>query len=69
MLMNLILNGGILHTLKVKEIYLGELPDGTNYEYSLLKVISKENVSDTLIFFMSIDPLKYYQKLGRKRYF
>ena len=40
--------------------------DGTNYEYSLLKVISKEKVSDTLIFFMSIDPLKYYHKLEEK---
>ena len=57
---------GYCYTLKVKEIYLGELPDGTNHEYSLLKVISKEKVSDTLIFFMSIDPLKYYQKLEEK---
>ena len=32
----------------------------------LLKVISKEKVSDTLIFFMSIDPLKYYHKLEEK---
>ena len=54
---------GYFYTLKVKEIYLGELPDGTNYEYSLLKVISKEKVSDTVIFRMYIDPLKYYHKL------
>ena len=54
---------GYCYTLKVKEIYLGELQNGTNYEYSLLKVISKEKVSDTLIFRMSIDPLKYYHKL------
>ena len=54
---------GYFYTLKVKEIYLGELPDGTNHEYSLLKVISKEKVSDTVIFRMSIDPLKYYHKL------
>ena len=54
---------GYFYTLKVKEIYLGELPDGTNYEYSLLKVISKEKVSDTVVFRMSIDPLKYYHKL------
>ena len=53
---------GYFYTLKVKEIYLGQLPDGTNYEYSLLKVISKEKVSDTFIFFMSIDPLRYYHK-------
>ena len=32
-------------------------------EYSLLKVISKEKVSDTVIFRMSIDPLRYYHKL------
>lgn len=57
---------GYFYTLKVKEIYLGELPDGTNYEYSLLKEISKEKVSDTSIFFMSIDPLKYYHKLEEK---
>ena len=54
---------GYFYTLKVKEIYFGELPDGTNYEYSLLKVISKEKVSDTVIFRMSIDPLRYYHKL------
>ena len=54
---------GYFYTLKVKEIYLGELPDGTNHEYSLLKVISKEKISDTVIFRMSIDPLKYYHKL------
>ena len=54
---------GYFYALKVKEIYIGELSDGTRYEYSLLKVISKEKVSDTVIFRMSIDPLKYYHKL------
>ena len=54
---------GYFYTLKVKEIYIGELSDGTRYEYSLLKVISKEKVSDTVIFRMSIDPLRYYHKL------
>lgn len=39
------------------------LSDGTRYEYSLLKVISKEKVSDTVIFRMFIDPLSYYHKL------
>ena len=29
----------------------------------MLNVISKEKVSDTLIFSMSIDPLRYYHKL------
>jgi hypothetical protein len=54
---------GYFYTLKVKEIYLGELSDGTRHEYSLLKVISKEKVSDTVIFRMYIDPLRYYHKL------
>ena len=54
---------GYFYTLKVKEIYIGELSDGTRYEYSLLKVISKEKVSDTVIFRMFIDPLRYYHKL------
>ena len=54
---------GYFYTLKVKESYIGEMSDGTNYEYSLLKVISKEKVSDTVIFRMSIAPLRYYHKL------
>ena len=57
---------GYFYRLKVKEIYLGDLPDGTRYEYSLLKLISKEKASDTLIFFMSIDPLKCYNKLEER---
>ena len=32
---------GILHIKSAEELYLGELSDGTNYEYSLLKVISE----------------------------
>ena len=39
------------------------MSDGTRYEYSLLKIISKEKVSDTVIFKMSIDPLRFYHKL------
>ena len=58
---------GYYYTLKVKEIYLGELSDGTRYEYSLLKVISKEKVSDTVIFKMSIDPLRYYHRIEDDR--
>ena len=54
---------GYYYTLRVKELDIGELSDGTRYEYSLLKVISKEKVSDTEIFRMSIDPLRYYHKL------
>ena len=54
---------GVLYTLRVKELEIGQLSDGTRYEYSLLKVISKEKVSDTVIFRMFIDPLRYYHKL------
>ena len=54
---------GYYYTLRVKEFDVGELSDGTRYEYSLLKIISKEKVADTLIFSMSIDPLRYYHKL------
>ena len=55
---------GYYYTLKVKETKLkGTLSDGTRFDYSLLKVISKEKVADTFIFKMSVDPLKYYHKL------
>ena len=54
---------GYYYTLKVQEKKVGPLSDGTRYDYSLLKVISKEKVSDTVIFKMSIDPLRYYHKL------
>jgi hypothetical protein len=54
---------GYYYTLRVKELDIGELSDGTRYEYSLLKVISKEKVSDTVMFRMFIDPLRYYHKL------
>jgi len=54
---------GYYYTLEVAEKMVGPLSDGTRYEYSLLKVISKEKVPDTLIFKMSIDPLRYYDKL------
>ena len=54
---------GYYYTLRVKELEIGQLSDGTCYEYYLLKVISKEKVSDTVIFRMFIDPLRYYHKL------
>ena len=54
---------GYFYTLKVKEKKVGPLSDGTHYDYSLLKVISKEKVLDSVIFKMSIDPLRYYHKL------
>jgi len=53
---------GYYYTLKVKEKKVGPLSDGTRYHYSLLKVVSKRKVADTVIFKMSIDPLMYYHK-------
>lgn len=54
---------GYYYTLKVKEKKVGPLSDGKRYDYSLLKVIAKEKVSDSVIFRMFIDPLRYYHKL------
>ena len=54
---------GYYYTLKVKEKNVGPFSDGTRYDYSLLKVISKVKVADTVIFKMPIDPLRYYHKL------
>ena len=54
---------GYYYTLKVKENKVGPLSDGTLYDYTLIKVISKEKVADTVIFKMSIDPLRYYDKI------
>ena len=54
---------GYYYTLRVKEIEVGPLSDGTRYDYTLLKVISKEEVPDSVTFMMSIDPLRYYSKL------
>ena len=54
---------GYYYTLKVKEKKVGPFSDGTHYDYSLLKVISKEQVADTFVFGMYIDPLRYYSKI------
>jgi hypothetical protein len=54
---------GYFFTLKVKEIYIGELSDGTHHEYSLLEILSKEQVSDTFVFGMYVDPLRYYTNM------
>ena len=54
---------GYYYTLKVKEKKVGPLSDGTRYDYSLLKVISKKRVADSVVFKMSIDPLRYYDKI------
>ena len=57
------LEWGYHYTLKVRENKVGPLSDGTLYDYTLIKVISKEKVADTVIFKMSIDPLRYYDKI------
>ena len=53
---------GFFYTLLVKETDIGELSDGTRYEFSLLRVVSKEQVADTFTFGMYVDPLYYYEK-------
>ena len=54
---------GYSYTLKVKVKYLGQLSDGTRYDYSLLSVKSKVKVPDSITFNMTIDPLRYYDKI------
>ena len=54
---------GYAYKLKVKETKIGPLSDGTNFEYSLVKIIKKEKVSDTINFLLVIDPLVRYTKL------
>ena len=54
---------GYSYTLKVKVKDLGQLSDGTRYDYSLLSVKSKVKVPDSMTFMMSIDPLRYYDKI------
>ena len=51
---------GYYYTLKVEETYIGELSEGSRYDYSLLKEISKKKAADTVTFVMYIDPLRYY---------
>lgn len=53
---------GFFYTLLVKETDIGELSDGTRYEYSLLKIVSKEQLVDTFTFEMYVDPLYCYEK-------
>ena len=54
---------GYAYKLKVKETKIGPLSDGTNFEYSLVKIVKKEKVSDTINFLLVIDPLVHYTKL------
>ena len=54
---------GYAYKLKVQETKIGPLSDGTNFEYSLVKIVKKEKVSDTINFLLVIDPLVRYTKL------
>ena len=54
---------GYAYKLKVKETKIGPLSDGTNFEYSLVKIVKKEKVSDKINFLLVIDPLVRYTKL------
>ena len=54
---------GYAYKVKVKETKIGPLSDGTNFEYSLVKIVKKEKVSDTINFLLVIDPLVRYTKL------
>lgn len=54
---------GYDYTIKVKETEIGPLSDGTNFEYSLVKIIKKEKVADIVNFLLVIDPLVRYTKL------
>jgi len=51
---------GSHYVLEVEENKIGPLSDGTEFEYDLVKVVSKKSVSDSFFFKMSIDPLRYY---------
>ena len=54
---------GYAYKVKVKETKIGPLSDGTNFEYSLVKIVKKEKVSDKINFLLVIDPLVRYTKL------
>jgi hypothetical protein len=54
---------GYSYTLSVKVKDIGQLSDGTRYDYALLSVKSKVKVPDSVTFMMSVDPLKYYDKI------
>lgn len=52
---------GYRYSLRVKQTTIGPLSDGTLYDYSLIKTISKTKVADSTTFTMSVDPLRYYE--------
>ena len=55
---------GYKYELSIIETELGEwLSDGTQFEYSLNKVISKTKVPDSSQFKLFIDPNRYYNEL------
>lgn len=55
---------GYSYKLSVKETKLAEtLSDGTQFEYQLIKVLSKTKVPDSTEFKLLLDPNRYYYKL------
>ena len=57
---------GYSYTLSVKVKDIGQLSDGTRYDYALLSVKSKVKVPDSVTFLMSVDPLRYYDKISEE---
>jgi hypothetical protein len=50
--------------LLVKETQLREtLSDGTQFEYEFIKIVSKTKVPDSLQFYLTVDPQRYYNEL------
>lgn len=55
---------GYSYILEVKETKLDfQLSDGTQFEYSLNRIISKTKIPDSIIFKLPIDPDRYYYKI------
>jgi hypothetical protein len=55
---------GYTYKLKVKQTKLDQmLSDGTQFRYSLEKIISKTKVNDTTQFKLSLDPNRYYYEV------
>jgi len=57
---------GYYYVLKVKEDYIGQMSDGSNYEYTLKEIISKKKADHNYEFEMVVDPLRYYEILDEK---
>ncbi|NQY04977.1 MAG: DUF4377 domain-containing protein [Flavobacteriaceae bacterium] len=58
---------GYTYTLKIEETKLSSaLSDGTMYEHKLIKVLSKEKVSDDYEFKLTLDSQLYYYASGEE---